>query len=193
MRRKNEQQKFGSGHKVCGAEYRKFPRVFDFLGSDPVNHPAVPRVGGRSADSTGTKFGLKGSRPRHRSLRDWWWGDPADGELSLYDKDGLTLARLVLGSNGFYHLRSPITWPHMAWPDLAEAKHHAESFALGSLPLDPKLAARIKRDNTTPHPMGPPPNRPVVHRATDGSKFTYKRRGPWSDDLEIPDFLRRRA
>jgi hypothetical protein len=49
------------------------------------------------------------------------------------------------------------TEPEASWPTLDEAKHGAESFALMAMPLeavDPKLAARIKRNNETPHPMG---------------------------------------
>jgi hypothetical protein len=45
----------------------------------------------------------------------------------------------------------------LSWPDLAKAKHRAESVALSAIALDavnPKLAARIKRNNETPHPMG---------------------------------------
>src|SRR5262249_18450421 len=67
------------------------------------------------------------------------------GDLSLYDKDGLTIARIVQ-SDGRYHLRSPLSWPRQTWPDL---KHGAETFALVSLPLDPAPAKRIAKD--TPH------------------------------------------
>jgi hypothetical protein len=110
----------------------------------------------RNAHSTGLKFGLRGHLPAAHCLREWWWGDPVEGDLSLYDKDGLALARLVL-EGGRYHLRSPL--PRLSWPNLELARRGAESFALCSLPLDPDLAARIKRYNTTPHPLGPPLNR----------------------------------
>jgi hypothetical protein len=136
----------------------------------------------RSAHSTGIKIGLRGHPSSPHCLREWWWGDPVEGDLSLYDKDGLALARLVL-EGGRYHLRSPLTWPRMSWPDFEQARRGTESFALFSLPLDPDLAARIKRYNTTPQPMGPPLNRlllvtmPVVDFE--------------GDPLDIPEFLRR--
>jgi hypothetical protein len=198
MQRKREGQRFKSGHKTCEQEYRRFPRAFDYLAAPDGQSPAFSEITPRSAHSTGIKFGLAGHRPGHRSLRDWWWGDPGIGDLSLYDKDGLTLTRLVL-ADGRYRLRSPVTWPRMSWPDLEEAKHHAESLALSAIPLasvDPKLAARIKRDNSTPHPMGPPLNRPWPVDGdgdvllTTSSKITEAKTDS-GIDTSIPDFLRR--
>jgi hypothetical protein len=142
-----------------------------------------------SAHSTGIKIGLRGHPSSLYCLRGWWWGDPVDGDLSLYDKDGLALARLVL-EGGRYHLRHPLTWPRMSWPNLEQAKRGAESFALCSLPLDPNRAARIKRDDTTPHPLGPPLNRPllvtmpVVEAPPIAPDFE-------AEPLDIPEFLRR--
>src|SRR5262249_19513986 len=78
---------------------------------------------------------------------------------------GLTIGRVVLEGDGRYHLRTPIAIPRRTWAHVEEAKRRAESFALMAIPLaavDPKLAARIKRDNETPHPMGPPLNRPPL-------------------------------
>jgi hypothetical protein len=95
-------------------------------------------------------------RPKARCLRNWWWGGDGAGDHSLYDKDGLTIARLVLEGAGRYHLRTPLTRPRMAWPSL-DTKRYAESMALAAIPLasvDPKLAARIAKDNSTPNPMG---------------------------------------
>jgi hypothetical protein len=162
IRRKNDQQKFGSGHATCRAEYARFPHVYDYKPLQTSQGSLNQRVGGRSAHSAGLKSAHEADRPPFKCLRHWWWGDPVDGDLSLYDKDGLTLARLVL-DDGRYHLRTPITRPRMAWADLREAKHRAESLALAAIPLasvDPKLAARIAKDNSTPNPMGPPLNRP---------------------------------
>jgi hypothetical protein len=102
----------------------------------------------RSAHSTGT---TGATRPG------WWWGGDGDRDHSLYDRDGLTIARVVLEGDGRYHLQKPIAIPRQAWAHLEEAKRGAESFALMAMPLeavDPKLAARIKRNNETPHPMG---------------------------------------
>jgi hypothetical protein len=78
--------------------------------------------------------------------------------------------------------------PILSWSYLDEAKHRAESFALSALPLDPAAAARVKRDNATPHPMGPPLNRQDTPVA-----FVSDWR-PSSNDADvsdIPAFLRR--
>jgi hypothetical protein len=183
FRRKNERQRFGSGHKVCQTEYRRFPHVYDYQADKKGLHPVQCTTEPRSAHSTGLKFGISGHPPCAH-----WWGDPVDGDLSLYDKDGLTLARLVL-EGGRYHLRHPLTWPRVSWPDLTQAKRGAESLALCSLPLDPNLAARIKRDNTTPHPLGPPLNRPVAMPVVESPSIAPA--DFEGDPLEIPDFLRR--
>jgi hypothetical protein len=151
LRRKRENQKLGSGHKICEAEYRKFSRVYDF----PAQGVRISDESTKSTHSTGFKFGLAGNLPSAWCLRDWWWGD-----LSLYNREGLTRARL-LHRDGRYHLLTPITSPRTAWSDLREAKRQAESLALAAIPLeaiDPKLAARIKRDKETTHPLGRPLN-----------------------------------
>jgi hypothetical protein len=111
----------------------------------------------RSAHSTGLKSDVRGDRPTAHCLRGWWWGGESDRDHSLYDRDGLTIARVVLEGDGRYRLRTPIAIPRQTWAQLEEAKRGAESFALMAIPLaavGPKLAARIKRDNETPHPMG---------------------------------------
>jgi len=119
------------------------------------NHPSDAITASKTPDFVDSERPLSGDRPSFKCLAHWWWGgDPDSGDHSLYDKEGLTLARLVRGPDGFYHLRSPLTWPRMSWGELEQAKHHAESLALASLPLDRKLAARIKRDNETPHSDG---------------------------------------
>jgi hypothetical protein len=88
---------------------------------------------------------------------------------------------------GRYHLRSPLIWPRPSWPDLEQARRGAESFALCSLPLDQNRAARINRDNTTPHPMGPPLNRPVAMPVVESPSIAPAD----FDPLEIPEFLRK--
>jgi hypothetical protein len=145
IRRKNERQRFGSGHKTCEQEYRRFPRVYDLPTREPLLDPVRCTTGLRNAHSTGLKIGLEGDRPPFRCLAHHrWGGDPDHGDHSLYDKDGLAVARLVLADNGHYHLRSPVTSPRMSWPDLDEARHHAEALAAMSLgSVEP--AARIKR------------------------------------------------
>src|SRR5262249_29982988 len=113
---------------------------------------------------------------------------------SLYDRDGLTIGRIVL-IDGRYHLRAPIAIPRQSWPDLEEAKRGAEHFALMATPLesvDPKVAARIKRDNETPHSMRPPLNRPwpiTGEAVPSGWKPTSDAAGM----PDLPDFLRRHA
>jgi len=129
------------------------------------------------------------SQPAARCLREWWWGGDSEHDYSLYNQDGLTLARVVL-VDGRYHLRTPIAIPRQSWPELEEAKRGAESFALMAMPLegvDPKLAARVKRDNSTPHPMGPPLNR----QPSQGATSDWKPRGTGADMPDIPEALRR--
>jgi hypothetical protein len=81
-------------------------------------------------DSTGLKIGLEGDRPTSHCLRGWWWGGDGDRDHSLYDRDRLTIARVVLEGDGRYHLRTPVAIPRQAWAHLEEAKRGAESFAL---------------------------------------------------------------
>jgi hypothetical protein len=90
---------------------------------------------------------------------------------------------------GRYHLRRPLTWPRMSWPDLEQARRGAESLALCSLPLDATIAAHIKRDNIAPHPLGPPLNRPVAMPVVESPSIAPA--DFEGDPLEIPDFLRR--
>jgi len=171
IRRKNERQRFGSGHKTCEQEYRRFPHVYDLPKHEPPQPPVRCTTGSRSAHSTGLKGGDRADRPPFNCLRGWCWGADGDRDHSLYDRDGLTVARLVLEGDGRYHLRAPLTWPRMAWSDLDEAERCAESLALCNLPLDPPRAARIKQDNSAPHPMGGPLlNRPwpVDDGSSDG-------------------------
>jgi hypothetical protein len=140
----------------CAAEARKWPEKYGFE-ARPVPYPLFRTNNLRSAHSTGLKIGLVSDRPAAHCLRGWWWGGDGDRDHSLYDRDGLTIARVVLEGDGRYRLRTPIAIPRQTWAHLEEAKRGAESFALMAMPLeavDPKLAARIKRNNETPHPMG---------------------------------------
>jgi hypothetical protein len=103
----------------------------------------------KSAHSTGLKSANKGDRPPLRCLAHLWWGgDPDLGDYSLYDSDGLTVARIVL-ADGRYNLRSPLAWPCQSWSDLDDARRHAETIALAALPIDSKLAAAARRNNET--------------------------------------------
>src|SRR5262245_13546359 len=192
MRRKRDSQRFKSGHKTCAVEYRGFPHVFELPRRDPLPEAGFVNNPPRSADKMGVKFGLDGYPPTHHCLREWWWGDPGIGDLSLYNKDGLTLARIVLEDDGRYHLRSPVTRPRLSWTDLKEARHRAESVTLSVIALDaadPKLAARIKKDNSTPHPMGSPLNRESSRETAIPSD--WKATGDGATMPDIPKFLRR--
>jgi len=65
---------------------------------------------------------------------------------------------------------APVAIPRQSWASLEEAKRGAENFALMALPTDPKVAARIKKVNETPHPMGPPLNRLCVAASISGGR-----------------------
>src|SRR5262245_46137927 len=191
FRRKTEGQRFGSGHATCKAEHRRFPHVYEWPkrsnSAQTARGSQNARTPLRSAHFTGLKTPPIGERPRASSLRDWsWGGDPEGGDHSLYNKDGLTIARVVL-EDGRYRLRSPISIPPQSWPDLEAAKRGAESFALMALPLDKQTAARVLRDNSSPHPMGAPAN--LRH----GGRASFVIREPQAPDDPgpIPDFLRR--
>jgi hypothetical protein len=140
------------------------------------------------------KSALEDDRPPFKCLAHWWWGGDGERDHSLYDRDGLTVARVVLEGDGRYRLRTPIAIPRRTWAHLEEAERRAESFALMAIPpaaVDPKLAARIKRDNETPHPMGPPLNRPPL--TSDATSSDWRPTGNGAGAADIPDFLRRPA
>jgi hypothetical protein len=176
----------------CAVEAQKWPEKYGFC-ARPVPDPLFCTTNVRSAHSTGFKIGIAGDRPTAPHLRGWWWG--GDGEhdrCSLYDADGLTIARIVPGADGRYHLRAPNSLPRQSWPDLDAAKRGAESFALMAMSLkavDPKVAARIKRDDKTPHPMGPPLNQSLL--IDNAISSDWRPTGDGADVPDIPDFLLR--
>jgi len=111
-----------------------------------------------------------------------------DLEHELRDAAGTLLACLESNA-GRHRLTYPRTRPILSCPDLVEAMHQAESMALSALPLDQQAAARIKRDNATPHPMGAPASLrplPVVDSPPIAPSEPFE-----GDPLEIPEFLRR--
>src|SRR5262245_65454520 len=131
----------------------------------------------------GLKTRPASDRPTSHCLRGWWWDGDGDRDHSLYDRDGLTLARVVLGGDGRYRLRTPIAIPRQRWPHLEEAKRGAESIAL-AIPMEtvePKLDARIKRDKETPHPSGRPRGR--TSAAGDGPRSSW---GPPVSGAGVP-------
>ena len=173
----------------CAAEARKWPEKYGFDPPTPATPP--PRTNNvRNAHFTGLKTGIGGDRSPFKCLaRFRWGGDPDRGDHSLYDRDGLTIARVVLEGDGRYHLRSPATWLRVSWPDLVEARRHAETLALVAMPINPRLAARIRRDNETPLPLGLPLNLQPSREVAIPSD--WKPVGDGAGVPEIPDFLRR--
>ena len=135
-RKRLGQRKF-CGRK-CKAEARQFPHVYAWVLPDPVRRARSSS----SCDKMGLKTGPASDRPTSHCLRGWWWGGDGDRDHSLYDRDGLTIARVVLEGDGRYHLQKPIAIPRQAWAHLEEAKRGAESFALIILDL---LASFLRR------------------------------------------------
>lgn len=122
-------------------------------------------------------------------MRAWAWH--ADGlEHELRDAAGTLLARLESNA-GRHRLTYRRTRPIVSWPTLAEAKSYAESMALAGLPLDSQVAARIRRDNATPHPMGAPASLRLLPVVDDAPSIVPDAEPFQGDPLEIPDFLRR--
>jgi hypothetical protein len=188
IRRKAENQRVCIDRR-CKSELQRFPRAYSWPETPRrADHRSTPKRRQEVPIPCGFKTPSEGVRPPPASLARFWWDGDGDGDHSLYDQDGLTVARVVL-DGGRYHLRTPIAIPRQSWADLEDAKRGAESFALMVLAVDPKAAARIARDNLTPHPMGSPLNlQPVPHLTV-----THIAVGKTAGDLEpIPEFLRRR-
>jgi len=123
-RKRLGQRKF-CGRK-CKAEARQFPHVYAGVLPGPVRRTRSSS----SCDKMDLKTGPAGDRPTSHCLRGLWWGGDSDRDHSLYDRDGLTIARVVPEGDGRYHLRTPVAIPRQAWAHLEEAKRGAESFAL---------------------------------------------------------------
>ena len=189
------------GHHKCRLDLRKYPQTYRWsknavlVSETPISSaskPAVPATG-PAVPATGdsVQFGIHGHRPLHHCLRNWWWSDEPTTDRSLYDRDGLTVARIVRLSDG-WELRSPLAWRRQRWAELEAAQRGAEAIALQSLP-DP-FAAKHRRENEKPHPMGPPVNVPALfggdHRLlTASSKIAESKLA--GDPGPIPDFLLR--
>jgi len=188
MRRKNERQRFGSGHRACQAEYRRFPHVFERPRHSQLPQAILITRPSRNAHFTGLKTRV---RATHRCLREWFWTDEVDCDLELRDQAGQALARLE-HNRGRYRLTRPYTFPILSWPDrdLDFVKRRAESAALNALALDPATKARVDRDNAAGHPMGPPLNRQLSRETAIPSD--WKSTGNGADMAGIPDVLRRR-
>jgi hypothetical protein len=60
LRRKSESQRFGSGHAVCRAEYKRFPHVYDYDGYLPSRNVFN---GSQTRIKRASKQALVGDRP----------------------------------------------------------------------------------------------------------------------------------
>jgi hypothetical protein len=189
--------KRGDAHRLycrppsrCAAEARKWPGKYGF-GAQPIPDPLFCTTNVRSAHSTGLMIGIADDRPTAHHLRGWWWGGDGEDDHSLYDPDGLTIARIMLEADGRYHLRAPNSIPRQSWPDFDAAKRGAEIVALMVMPVESRVAARIKRENELPHPMGSPLNRPLLTSGAISSD--WRPAGDGAGVPDIPDFLLRNS
>jgi hypothetical protein len=131
MRRKNERQRVGSGHKRCSKEYRRFPGAYEHLGYypsqdviDPLKNPA----------NTGSKTAPLPDRPASCPAGWSWEAETDSEEHRLKDRDGKVAARLwAVGTH--WYLLEPQSIPRQSAPDLESAKRMAVSFALVALPV----------------------------------------------------------
>ena len=62
MRRKSDRQRFGSGHRTCQSEYRRFPHVYELPPRSGYQGSQNARRGVGSAHFTGLKTRLSGDR-----------------------------------------------------------------------------------------------------------------------------------
>ena len=181
----------------CRREAEKWPEKY---AAGPWASFSETKLG--SAHSTGIKSGTEGDRPSAHGLRHWSWHRIAvcdvsgPGEIeahALENAEGnrVAIVRASVGQPGSYYMSFPRSIPLPPLEPLKQAKRRAESFAPMAMTLDPKLAARITRENWTPHPMGPPLNRHWPTPTAETSRIAFKQSAPWSDDLDIPDCLQR--
>jgi hypothetical protein len=60
LRRKNERQRFGSGHAVCRGEYRRFPHVYDYPKRGNGAYPVKCTTGLTNPHEIGIESGTQG-------------------------------------------------------------------------------------------------------------------------------------
>jgi hypothetical protein len=183
------------GHHKCRLDLRKYPQTYRWsknavlVSETPVSSASKPAI---PATEDSVRFGIHGHRPLHLRLRDWWWSDEPANDRSLYDRDGLTIVRIVRVSDG-WELRSPLAWPRQRWAELQPAQRDAEAIALQSLP-DP-FAAKHHRENAKPNPLGPPLNLNVPallgddYRPLTASSRIAESSVAGDDPGPIPEFL----
>ena len=193
IRRKTERQLTCFSRK-CKSERRRFPAAYSwpeyktnetggFGAPNDENHPTIARASLPPSEVPilrGLKHASEPDRPRHHCLRMWSWGGDGVADHSLYDGDGLTVARIMLDGDR-YLLRCPNVWPRQSWADLERAKHGAESFAL--------TAARVARDNIKPHPMAGPSFGTRELQMPQPELQLEAPLPPDADPWAIPDFL----
>jgi len=176
------------GHHKCRLDLRKYPQAYQwsknaFLVSETPISSASKSATTVTGDSV--RFGVHGHRPCHPPLHGWWWADEPADDHSLYDQDELAVARIVQVSAG-WELRSPLAWPRQRWAELEAAQRGAEVIALRLL-LDP-FAAKHRRENEKPHPMGPPG---AAKSVGAGAAVKIAESEVPGDPGPIPDFLKR--
>jgi hypothetical protein len=190
IRRKNDWQKFGSGHATCRAEYRRFPHVYDYnpLKTHPGSLDASIPLGG--PHFTGLKSANETDRAFWRfdaAGKGWRWESEADwDEHRLYDRDG-KLAACLWGVGRHWYLLHPKTIPFQSAVGLEAGKRLAFSIALANLPLDEATAARIERANAN--------SAPFLARTPPDTTYDFKiaeAKVP-GDPGPIPEFLPRAA
>jgi hypothetical protein len=128
-KRGDESRRYCRSPNRCAREAQKWPEKYGF-GARGLLPPVKRTTNDSYIDSTGLKIGLKADRPCHRALRSWSWHSD-DLERELRDAAGTPLARIESNA-GRHRLTHPRAWPILSWPDPDEARHRAESVALGT-------------------------------------------------------------
>jgi hypothetical protein len=196
QRARLDQRKFCG--RSCKAEAARFPLTFAWGGPPYGNSPS----NARNAHEMGLKTAHKTDRPKHCSLRHWAWqstvvcdvsGPGAIEAHALENAEGnrIAIVRASVGQPGSYYLSFPRGFPPPPLESLGRAKERAEGLALMAMSLeavDAKLAAKVRRDNSQPHPMRPPFNRGLDAHVGNFKITESKIAGHLGP---IPDFLRR--
>jgi hypothetical protein len=178
IRRKSDQQRFGSGHKTCAAEYKRFPHVYGFQTPQTANHPADANEGGGNPYEMGTKTAHSGER---RCPLGWCW-QSEDWEHRLLDRGGNLIAHLWLVGNVWYLIHPRTIPPFQSRRDLDAAKRLAVSMGLANLSLDQKAADRIQWKNA----------KQVSYLPVANLSRSFAMQSNWKPaGLDVPDFLKR--
>jgi hypothetical protein len=176
---------------ACRAEYRRFPHLFAFAG----RNPGQPTGSVERPPKTSTKSGFFW---RDASGRGWRW-EQFGAEHWLFNRAEDVEAR-VIPADEHYVVRLSPGVDYGAPRPLDQAKRHAISLALARLPLEPKHAARLARQNELP-PDPPQHLLPCTGSYLAGSEALQAASpkpfrivdasAPEGDLRSIPSFLRR--